>query len=230
VPVVEAFREYIQENPLVQMYLQAGLDAIPETVQQFHEDGYRAAPTKPRPGVCYGYSWEQLLDSFASICQTPPRFEDADIIGVPFLSLLIDLLNTEHGRSFFSIPEVNAYLKVIFDSYGEMLDSPASLLHMNGEEDGWLSPAALKRVNYADFVCDPSAPNYGFRSWHDWFTREIREEARPFSNDENEIINNSESFPFAPPSSNVQWKDKFWLKDQRYSLAEMFNADALPKA
>jgi phosphatidylserine decarboxylase len=99
---------------------------------------------------------------------------------------------------------------------------------MNGEEDGWLSPAALKRVNYADFICDPSAPNYGFTSWHDWFTREIREKARPFNNDENEIINNSESFPFAPPSYNVQWKDKFWLKDQRYSLAEMFNADTLP--
>lgn len=33
VPVVEAFREYIQENPLVQMYLQAGLDAIPEIVE-----------------------------------------------------------------------------------------------------------------------------------------------------------------------------------------------------
>jgi hypothetical protein len=36
VPVVEAFRDYIHENPLVKMYLQAGLDAIPETVQQFY--------------------------------------------------------------------------------------------------------------------------------------------------------------------------------------------------
>jgi phosphatidylserine decarboxylase len=160
------------------------------------------------------------LDTFSSICQTPPKFEDADIIGVPFYAVVIDLLNTEHGRFFFSIPEVNAYLKVIFDSYGEMLDSSASLLHMNSQEGGWLSPEALKRVNYADFHCDPSAPNYGFKSWHDWFTREIREKARPFSHNENEIINNSESFPYATsPYTNVQWKDKFWLKDHRYSLA-----------
>ena len=151
------------------------------------------------------------------------------MIGIPFYATVIDLLNTEHGRFFFSIPEVNTYQKVIFDSYGEMLDSTASLKHMNAEADGWLSPAAVKRVNYADYICDPSAPHYGFKSWHDWFTREIKEEARPFSNDENEIINNSEAYPYAAPYTNVQWKDKFWLKDQRYSLAEMLNADAFPK-
>jgi phosphatidylserine decarboxylase len=125
------------------------------------------------------------LDNFAIICQTPPKFEEADIIGVPFLSLLKDLLNTEHGRFFFSIPEVNAHLKLIFDTYGEMLDSPISLKHMNGRENGWLSPAALKRVDYNDYICDPSAPHYGFKSWHDWFTREIKEEARPLNDDEN---------------------------------------------
>jgi phosphatidylserine decarboxylase len=37
-----------------------------------------------------------------------------------------------------------------------------------------LSPEALKRVNYNDFICNPSAPHYGFKSWHDWFTREIK--------------------------------------------------------
>jgi len=29
------------------------------------------------------------------------------------------------------------------------------------------------------------------------------------------------------PRTNVQWHDKFWLKDQRYSLAEMFGANNL---
>ncbi len=169
--------------------------------------------------MCYGYSWEHFLDILASITQTPPQFEDADITGVPYYGMIIDLLNTEHGRFFFSIPEVNHYLKLIFDSYAEMLESPASLKHMNGEEGGWFSPAALKRVNYEDFVCDPSAPHYGFKSWQDWFTREIKEEARPFNNNENEIINSSESYPFAPPTTNVQWTEKFWLKDQKYALS-----------
>lgn len=58
VPVVEEFRTYIHENPLAQMYLQAGLDAIPETVYQYHEHENGPIKAKPRPGVCYGYHWE----------------------------------------------------------------------------------------------------------------------------------------------------------------------------
>ncbi len=42
-------------------------------------------------------------------------------------------------------------------------------------------------------------------------------------------MNNSEYYPnFDMPVKNVQWHDKFWLKDQRYSLAEMFGVDSLP--
>ena len=81
--------------------------------------------------------------------------------GVPFSAFVFDLLNTSQGRTFFSIPEVNYHLKRIFDSYAEMLDSPSSLLHMNAEEGGWLSPKALSRVNYNDFICDQTAPHYG---------------------------------------------------------------------
>jgi phosphatidylserine decarboxylase len=111
-----------------------------------------------------------------------------------------------------------------------MLDSPDSLAHMNAEPDGWLCESALKRVNYNDFICDQTAPHYGFKSWHDWFDREIKEEARPFDkNATNTIINNSEYYPnFQMPYLNAQWHDKFWLKDQKYSLAEMFDADKLP--
>jgi phosphatidylserine decarboxylase len=88
-------------------------------------------------------------------------------------------------------------------------------------------------VNYDEFVgVDRSDVHYGFPSWHAWFTREIKEEARPFNpNAHNEIINNSEYYPnFNMPYNNVEWHDKFWLKDQRYSLAEMFGVDALPAA
>ena len=46
------------------------------------------------------------------------------MIGIPFSSIVLDLLNNEHGRAFFSIIEVNKHLKRIFDTYGEMLDSP----------------------------------------------------------------------------------------------------------
>jgi phosphatidylserine decarboxylase len=155
-----------------------------------------------------------------------------DIIGVPFYALVIDLLNTDYGRTFFALTEVNCFLKPIYDKYGAMLDTPYSLKHMNAEADGWLSEAALKRIKYEDFICNPKAPYYGFNSWHAWFTREIREEARPFNKTaENEILNNSEYYPnFGMPYIKALWHDKFWLKDQRYSLAEVFGADSLPLA
>lgn len=88
---------------------------------------------------------------------------------------MIDLLNTESGRIFFALEEVNKFLKPIYDVYAKMLDSPDSLAHMNNLPDGWLSESALKRINYDDFICNPQAEYYGFTSWHDWFTREIKE-------------------------------------------------------
>jgi hypothetical protein len=36
--VVEAFREYLHENPIIQKHFQAGIDAIPEIVEEFHDE------------------------------------------------------------------------------------------------------------------------------------------------------------------------------------------------
>lgn len=38
VPSVEAFKQYIRENPVAKMYLQGGLDQIPQTVTQYYVD------------------------------------------------------------------------------------------------------------------------------------------------------------------------------------------------
>lgn len=227
VPSVEAFKQYIRENPVAKMYLQGGLDQIPPWVVQYYVDEDQCILQKPRKAISYGLTWEQLLDQFAAVTKTAPKFSDEDIIGVPFYALLIDLLNTEFGRTFFALDDVNTHLKPIFDAYGAFLDSPDSLKYLTTEKDGWLSSP---RVKYSNFVCDTSKPNFGFKSWHDWFTREIKEDAFPFDKSAvNTIINNSEHYPnFDMPKTNIQWHDKFWLKDGRYSLAEIFGADALP--
>jgi hypothetical protein len=45
------------------MYLQGGLDQIPQYVEQFliDENGVQH-PQPKREGVSYGYTWEQLLN------------------------------------------------------------------------------------------------------------------------------------------------------------------------
>lgn len=114
-------------------------------------------------------TWEELLNQFAVITKTPPKYSNEDIIGVPFYALVIDLLNTDFGRTFFALDEVNQYLKPIYDDYGKFLDSPESLKYLTTDpKEGWLSSP---RVKYSDFICDTSKPNYGFKSWHDWFDR-----------------------------------------------------------
>jgi len=67
---------------------------------------------------------------------------------VPFYALVIDLLNTPFGRTFFAIPEVDRHLKKIFNVYSDFLWTPESREHMNDKPNGWFSPAAMARVNY----------------------------------------------------------------------------------
>lgn len=44
VPEVEAFRQYIKENPIIKMYFQGALDQIPPTVLEYYpEDGETSA-------------------------------------------------------------------------------------------------------------------------------------------------------------------------------------------
>jgi len=56
------------------MYLQGGLEAIPELVDFHYEDEFGVVSAKPRPGIGYGYTWEKMLDFFALKVITPPKF------------------------------------------------------------------------------------------------------------------------------------------------------------
>ena len=77
---------------------------------------------------------------------------------------------------------------------------------MNSKPDGLPSPAARSRVNYDDFVNNPKHSTLGFKSWHEWFDREIVESAHPFDKAAtHEILNNSEHYPnFQMPNYNVR--------------------------
>jgi phosphatidylserine decarboxylase len=153
--------------------------------------------------------------------------------GIPFATLFIDLLSTRSGQTFFSQPKVNNHLKNIFNAYQQMLTSEVSLKYLTEEEPyGWFSPAAQARVNWDHHYVDKSEPHWGFKNWNDWFTRQIRPEARPIAAGKNAIVHSSDSFPlYYPPGARganptvvQEAESKFWLKDHRYSLLDMFAA------
>lgn len=55
---ITAFKNYIRENPVAKMYLQGGLDQIPQVVQVYYVDETGRQCQKPREGVAYDWTWE----------------------------------------------------------------------------------------------------------------------------------------------------------------------------
>lgn len=61
---------------MAKMYLQGGLDQIPAIVFEYYTDEDQCILQKPRKGISYGLTWEELLDQFAVITYTAPKFSD----------------------------------------------------------------------------------------------------------------------------------------------------------
>jgi phosphatidylserine decarboxylase len=105
---------------------------------------------------------------------------------------------------------------------------------MNDKKDGWFNPHALEAMRHAsrrlekwnfgdDYICDPNAPHYGFTSWDGFFIRRSKEGIRHVTcQDDNAIVNACGGAPYAI-SNHVKALDKFWLKEQPYSLKCMSN-------
>ena len=87
--------------------------------------------------------------------------------------------------------------------------------------------ARTAKRNFGElFLCDPSQPHYGFKSWDDFFTREFREGVRPvMAPDDNSVITNAcESAPYRL-ITHVHERDRFWIKEQHYSLQHLLAND-----
>lgn len=105
---------------------------------------------------------------------------------------------------------------------------------------GWFCPSALNFTdNYEDFLYKPKKPHYGFKSWHEWFLRKFRKGVRKVGvgspkgiRDQNIIVHSCQSSTISnpiQPVKGVKASDEFWLKDNRYSLNDMFGKRGLSK-
>jgi len=177
--------------------------------------------------------------------------QPAGMIGFPINALLAWPMATVFGYDVFSNSLVNQQLKKILNFWSNFLVSPDSC-HVLTQSDpasdaiAWLSPTAQAEMvsvassalgqpanpippdaTFAEiFNCDPSDPNYGFKSWDDFFTRTFCDGVRPIAGvgDDSVIVNACESTPLAI-KQNVALSDLFWLKGQPYSLENMLNWD-----
>lgn len=196
--------------------------------------------------------FEHFLYATNNVIQAGPQWYNKPqpetamgLIGFPINALLDWPMGTVSGYEFWLIPKVNIAMGRVLKTWGKFLISPASISCLN-QQNGWLSPDAQGHLavkandgvtNYTFsqlFACDPTAPNYGFKSWDEFFVREFRDGIRPvdapeigpidqqFPDPTLVIVNACESAPLQV-QKDVKLFDMFYLKGQPYSLINMLN-------
>jgi phosphatidylserine decarboxylase len=213
-PVVEEFRQLIEDDPVICMLFASMLRQVPYGRTPTHEPQVRSV--------------DQLLRMFNRVLTHAPHYDDTALVGCPINAILDWAMGTHAGFAAFLNDQVNAQFKKMLNEWGIFLRSADSASVLNDTDAGWLGSKALAKMPHfaEDFVCDPAAPHYGFTSWDDFFTRRLRPGARPVASpdDPDVIVNACESAPYRM-RQGVRRHDHFWVKGQPYSVKHMLADD-----
>lgn len=211
-PVILEFRELIDTDPVVRMYLTEMIEQVP-----------RSKPYQRR----YVHDVDELLRLINQLLTMAPEFRDDDrMVMTPLTAILDWTMGTPAGLVAYRDPRINTMIKKILDAWCEFLSGPDSRYVLNESATGWMSPKARQVLGIDQYQYEPDQPHWGFRSWNDFFTRRFTPEARPVDapDDDNVIVNACESTPFTI-ATDVQRQSRFWIKDQPYSLQDTFAGD-----
>jgi len=202
----------IENDPVMFMYF----------TQMFEQQPSFAPP--PQSGDIKLKNYRQMLRVINHVLTTAPEFNTTGQVGCPINAILDFPMITAAGLAAFVSPKVNQMLKKVLAVWTEFLSSAASRYVLNETPTGWLCPAALSAINMGDFVHDPKAPFFGFKSWNDFFIRQFKAGVRPVADPEDQkvIVSACESTPFAIATA-VKAQDAFWVKSQPYSLSQMLD-------
>ena len=208
-PEVVALGNTIEREAFIRMYIEQMLQEVPEKRQNFT-------------------SVEMMLDAINYVVHTAPIYKDVESISWQFpLSALMNFwMMTPAGKAVLRMPQINDHLNRIMKAWCVFLDSEASLYVLNSGPEGWLSPDAIKyNALDKDYKApDRSAPHWGFKSYNQFFHRDIQDGRRPVDGPGDPAVINSPNDGVAwALQDNVKASDAFWLKSQRYSLNNMLN-------
>ncbi|WP_295384726.1 phosphatidylserine decarboxylase family protein [uncultured Thiodictyon sp.] len=220
-PVIDEFRVLIETDPELFMLFTQMFEQIPHE-PQFEKDaaGHPAAR-----------DYREMLRLMNQAVTQPPQFNKTGMVGFPINAIVNWAMGTPAGASAFLNDKVNRQLKKILAYWAVYLRSADSRWVLNDKPNtGWFgrdARAAMPTFD-KDFVSDPKLHYHGFASWDDFFTRVFREGRRPVASpdDERVIDNACESAPYRL-ATGVKLRDRFWIKDQPYSLIHMLADDPL---
>ena len=209
-PVIEEFQELIETDPVVRMYVHQMI------AQEPGNKPYRKRQLE---------SVEQMLRLINEVLTMAPEFGDA-MVATPLNAILDWAMGTPAGFAALRDPRINAMLKKILTAWCEFLSSADSLYVLNDSPSGWKSDAAQAKVGMDQYEYDPEDEHWGFASWNDFFTRHFKDGERPVASpdDDKVIVSVCESTPYGI-STDVQRRDRFWIKSQPYSLEDMLAND-----
>jgi phosphatidylserine decarboxylase len=211
-PVIEELRQMIESDPVLYMYF----------TQMFVQQP--PFPPPPGSGDIKLKNYHQMLVVINHVLTTAPTYNTTGMVGFPINAILDFPMITPAGLAAFTMEKVNSMFRKVLSVWTQFLDSQDSCYVLNESPTGWLSPSARKAMQLDEFVTDPSKPFLGFKSWNDFFIRELKPGMRPVASpgDDSVIVSACESAPYSI-QNDVKEHDRFWLKSQPYSLSQMLN-------
>jgi phosphatidylserine decarboxylase len=234
-PVLQEFKDFIEGNSRIYMYFTQMWEEVPRKPQ------YAQDPT----GTKQIRDYVHMLDVLNHVLTKGPEWTDAaagvGMVGVPMVGIFDYVMGTSSGHAAFLDPDVNRMLKKVLNEWGKFLKSPESAYVLGNHNEGWFGQTATKDImqvanaplqtnhKFEDmFICDPAKLYYGYKSWDDFFTRQVHDDARPVASpdDDNVITNCCESKVFNVVR-DAKLRDKFFIKGQPYSVLDMLAHDPL---
>lgn len=220
-PVIRAFQELIEQDAELSMLFRRMFEQIP------CDPRFMTDPAG-NPSV---RNYRDLLRLMNALLTQAPEFNQTPLVGCPLNAIVNWAMGTAAGSRAFMDRRVNNHLKQILNQWALFLTSPASRAVLNDHPDkGWFGQKAQEVMPSfdEDFVSNACLPCHGFSSWDDFFTRRFRDGRRPVASpgDHRVIVNACESAPYRL-AHQVRLLDRFWIKDQPYSLFHMLDGDPL---
>lgn len=209
-PSVEALAALLRHDGVVRML-------VTEMIEQAPEDHKTVD------------SVEELIAQLNVITRTAPEWETdkAKRNFFPMSALFTYMMMTRAGEAVFRNRRFNAALIYILKEWCAYLDSAASAHVLNEGAHGWLSPPAYAYNELENFVIpDKGAPHWGWKSWNDFFHREIKADVRPIADPDNpRVVVSPNDGTIYKVAREVAEQTTFWIKGQPYSVLDMLHND-----
>lgn len=211
-PALAAFRQLIDSDPIVRMYVHRMIEQEPGGSRQYSQRHIDDVA--------------QMLALMNEVLTMAPEFDEQAMVMTPLNAVLDWTMGTPAGFAAYRDRRVNDALRAVLRGWCEFLDSADSQYVLNDSEHGWKSDAARHAIGMDQFEYDPDDEYWGFRSWNDFFTRRFKDGQRPVASpdDDSVVVSPCEATPYGL-ASDVRRQDRFWFKHQPYSLQDMLADD-----